>query len=115
MRVLLTGMAGFIGSHIADALVEDGCEVVGLDSLLPQAHGPDADPPEWTDEHELITGDVRDGELLARLLRGVDVVCHQAAVVGHGIAPSDAPAYAGHNVLGTAELLAAMHATGVRR
>ena len=115
MRVLLTGMAGFIGSHIADALVEDGHEVVGLDCLLPQAHGPDADPPEWTDEHELITGDVRDGDLLAGLLRGVDVVCHQAAVVGHGVDPSDAPAYAGHNVLGTAELLAAMHATGVRR
>ena len=115
MRVLLTGMAGFIGSHIADALAGGGHEVVGLDSLLPLAHGPDATPPEWTDGHRLITGDVRDADLLAGLLRGMDVVCHQAAVVGHGVDPSDAPAYAGHNVLGTAELLAAMHAAGVRR
>lgn len=115
MRVLLTGMAGFVGSHIADGLAELGHEVVGLDCLLPQAHGDHAVPPHWTDRHTMITGDVRDHEVLARLLRGVDAVCHQAAVVGHGVDPSDTPAYAGHNVLGTAELLAAMHEAGVHR
>jgi dTDP-L-rhamnose 4-epimerase len=62
-----------------------------------------------------VVGDVRDGDLLARLLPGVDAVSHQAAMVGHGVDPSDAPAYATHNDLGTAVLLAAMHAAGVRR
>ncbi|HEX3791354.1 MAG TPA: NAD-dependent epimerase/dehydratase family protein [Pseudonocardiaceae bacterium] len=114
MRVLLTGIAGFIGSHIADALADAGHEVIGLDCLLPQAHHGSV-APRWTDRHRMVTADVRDPEPLTGLLRGVDVVCHQAAVVGHGLDPSDGPRYAGHNVLGTARLLAAMHATGVRR
>lgn len=114
MRVLITGMAGFIGSHIADVMVERGHEVLGLDALLPKAHGK-AGAPEWTRRHRLVTGDVRDAELLAGLLTGVDVVCHQAAVVGHGVDPSDAPSYAEHNDVGTAVLLAAMHAAGLRR
>ncbi|HEX3783135.1 MAG TPA: NAD-dependent epimerase/dehydratase family protein [Pseudonocardiaceae bacterium] len=114
MRVLITGMAGFIGSHIADVMVERGHEVVGLDALLPKAHG-DAGAPEWTRRHRLVTGDVRDPEVLAELLAGVDVVCHQAAVVGHGVDPSDAPSYAEHNDVGTAVLLAAMHTAGLRR
>ena len=58
---------------------------------------------------------MRDADLLTRLLPGVDAVCHQAAMVGHGVDPSDAPDYAAHNDLGTAVLLAAMHAAGVRR
>jgi dTDP-L-rhamnose 4-epimerase len=114
MRVLITGMAGFIGSHIADVMVERGHEVLGLDALLPKAHG-NAGAPEWTRRHRLVTGDVRDPALLAELLAGVDVVCHQAAVVGHGVDPSDAPSYAEHNDVGTAVLLAAMHAAGLRR
>jgi dTDP-L-rhamnose 4-epimerase len=112
VRVLITGGAGFIGSHVADRLAADGHDVLLLDALLPAAHGaaPPADPVA-----ELVRGDVRDAELLGRLLRGVDAVCHQAAMVGHGVDPSDAPAYAAHNDLGTAVLLAAMHAAGVRR
>jgi dTDP-L-rhamnose 4-epimerase len=62
-----------------------------------------------------VHGDVRDAGLLARLLRGVDAVCHQAAMVGHGLDASDAPAYAAHNDVGTAVLLAAMHDEGVGR
>jgi dTDP-L-rhamnose 4-epimerase len=112
MRVLITGGAGFVGSHVADRLAADGHDVVLLDALLPQAHGPAS---EWTPAHEHVVGDVRDGELLARVLPGVDAVCHQAAMVGHGVDPSDAPGYAAHNDLGTAVLLAAMHAAGVRR
>lgn len=112
VRVLLTGGAGFIGSHIADALADGGDEPVLLDNLLPQAHrGP---LPPWTYRHEVVTGDVCEPDVLADLLRGVDVVCHQAAVVGHGLDPSDAPAYARNNDYGTAVLLAAMHAAGVR-
>jgi dTDP-L-rhamnose 4-epimerase len=113
MRILLTGAAGFIGSHIADLLVDSGHEVVALDALLPQAHGDE--PPGWVARHDLVRGDVRDPELLDRLLPGVDAVCHQAAMVGHGLDPSDAPAYAGHNDYGTAVLLAAMHRAGVIR
>ncbi|MCO1660576.1 NAD-dependent epimerase/dehydratase family protein [Pseudonocardia humida] len=113
MRILITGGAGFIGSHVADRLLADGHQVVLLDALLPQAHG--ADPAEPVLGHELVRGDVRDADLLARLLRGVDAVCHHAAMVGHGLDPADAPDYATHNDLGTAVLLAGMHAAGVRR
>jgi dTDP-L-rhamnose 4-epimerase len=120
MRVLLTGMAGFIGSHVADALAGAGHDVVGLDCLLPQAHGPVdladiAAVAPWTVGHRLEIGDVRDADVLDRLLVGVDAVCHQSAVVGHGVDPSDAPSYASHNDLGTAELLAAMHRAGINR
>lgn len=113
MRVLITGGAGFIGSHIADLLADQGHDPVLLDNLLPQAHGGTA--PAWTARHELIDGDIRDAGALASLLRGVDVVCHQAAMVGHGLDPSDAPDYVRHNDYGTAVLLAAMHAAQVRR
>jgi dTDP-L-rhamnose 4-epimerase len=111
MRVLITGGAGFVGSHVADRLAADGHDVLLLDALLPQAHG----TAEWTSGHEHVVGDVRDADLLARVLPGVDAVCHQAAMVGHGVDPSDAPGYAAHNDVGTAVLLAAMHASGVRR
>jgi dTDP-L-rhamnose 4-epimerase len=114
MRILITGGAGFIGSHVADLLAAQGHDLLLLDALLPQAHGSTGAPP-WAEGHELVVGDVRDGELLRRLLPGVDAVCHQAAMVGHGVDPSDAPDYASHNDYGTAVLLAAMHATGVRR
>jgi dTDP-L-rhamnose 4-epimerase len=67
-----------------------------LDALLRQAHE-SAEPPPWTTPHELIVGDLRDGELLDRLLPGVDVVRHRAAMVGHGVDPSDAPAFTSHN------------------
>jgi dTDP-L-rhamnose 4-epimerase len=123
MRVLLTGIAGFIGSHVAEALVAAGHEVVGLDCLLPMAHGlvDRTDPAAvaalvpWTSAHRWEIGDVRDPATLDRLLTGVDAVCHQSALVGHGVDPSDAPGYASHNDAGTAELLAAMHRAGVTR
>jgi len=114
MRILITGGAGFIGSHIADVLAADGHSVLLLDAFLPQAHG-SGSPPAWVAGHELIRGDVRDGELLGRVLPDVDAVCHQAAMVGHGLDPSDAPDYTANNDLGTAVLLAAMHRVGLRR
>ncbi len=77
--------------------------------MLPDAHG-SAEAPDGT--HRL---DVRDARSWADLLRGVDAVCHQAALVGLGVRVTDLPAYASHNDLGTAALLAAMHEAGVTR
>lgn len=107
MRVVLTGSAGFIGRHIATALAEQGDEVVPVDLMLPQAHGP-AEPPAGT-----LRLDVREATTWVHVLRGADVVVHQAALVGLGARVADLPAYAGHNDLGTATLLAAMHEAGV--
>ena len=109
MRVLVTGSAGFIGSAVADALAADGHEVVSVDLMLEAAHGSSAAPP---GTHRL---DVRDAATWSNLLRGVDVVCHQAALVGAGVKVADLPDYAGHNDYGTAVLLAVMHDAGVDR
>lgn len=109
MKVLLTGSAGFIGSAINRELSAAGAEVVRVDLMLPMAHGAST-PPEGT--HRL---DVREALRWGDLLSGVDVVCHQAAVVGAGVRVGDLPAYASHNDLGTATLLAAMHEHGVTR
>lgn len=103
MRVMLTGAAGFIGSHIREALERAGHEVVALDLMLAAAHGVGTPPPAGV--HQV---DVRDPDALAELLPGIDAVCHQAAVVGAGVSAQDAPAYASHNDLGTAVVLAAM-------
>ncbi|MEU1983154.1 NAD-dependent epimerase/dehydratase family protein [Nocardia sp. NPDC019395] len=110
VRVLLTGAAGFIGTHIHTTLQEAGHEVVAIDLMLPTAHGPGARPPEG-----VARVDIREPAELDRALRGVDVVCHQAAVVGAGVDAQDAPAYAGHNDYGTAVLLAAMDRAGCHR
>ena len=107
----MTGGAGFIGSHVADRLAADGHEPVVYDALIPEAHGGQAPP--WVGG--LVRGDVRDEDALRAVLGGVDAVCHQAAMVGHGVDAADAPAYAAHNDLGTAVLLAAMYAAGVSR
>jgi dTDP-L-rhamnose 4-epimerase len=110
VRVLLTGAAGFIGGHVAAGLAERGHEVVGIDALIPAAHPADAVPPTG-----VLRLDLRDADELDRVLAGVDVVCHQAAMVGNGVDAQDLPAYASHNDLGTAVLLAAMDRAGIDR
>jgi dTDP-L-rhamnose 4-epimerase len=110
MRVLVTGGAGFIGSHIVAALTAGGHQPVVLDALLPSAHPV---PPELPDV-PWVHADVRDTAAVIHALRGVDAVCHQAAMVGLGKDFADAPAYVDCNDLGTAALLAAMAAAGVR-
>lgn len=109
MKILLTGSAGFIGAAVADALTGAGDQVVRVDLMLSQAHGTTGAPP---GTHRL---DVRDAPSWLDLLRGVDVVVHQAALVGLGARVADLPAYASHNDLGTAALLAAMHEAEVGR
>ena len=110
MRVLLTGGAGFIGSHVADRLLGEGHDVRLLDNLHPAAH---AGPPEFLPEGaEWREGDVRDPATVAAALEGVDHVCHQAAMVGLGTDIGDIADYASHNDLGTAVLLRALAARG---
>jgi dTDP-L-rhamnose 4-epimerase len=109
MRVLVTGGAGFIGSQVVAALAARGHDPVVLDALLPAAH---PEPPPLPDA-EWILADVRDRVVTARALRGVDAVCHQAAMVGLGKDFADAPEYVGCNDLGTAVLLAEMAEAGV--
>ncbi|NJQ01648.1 NAD-dependent epimerase/dehydratase family protein [Streptomyces zingiberis] len=110
MRVLVTGGAGFIGSHVVTALAAQGHEPVVLDLLHPRAHA--SRPPDPGDG--LIRADVRDKDAVAQALRGVSAVCHQAAMVGLGKDFADAAEYVGCNDLGTAVLLAAMAEAGVR-
>jgi len=110
VKVLLTGAAGFIGSHVAAGLADQGHDVVGVDVMLDAAHVADAPTPSGVERV-----DVRDADRLRPLLRGVDVVCHQAAMVGHGVDAADFPRYASHNDLGTAVLLAGMAACEVTR
>ncbi|HWJ10631.1 MAG TPA: NAD-dependent epimerase/dehydratase family protein [Nocardioides sp.] len=112
MRVLLTGSAGFIGSAVGAALEARGDEVVRVDWMHPAAHGR-LEAPAGT--HRLDVREAAYDERWPALLAGVDVVCHQAAMVGAGLTPADLPEYAAHNDLGHASLLAAMHAAGVGR
>jgi len=108
--VLVTGGAGFVGSHVVDELVERGDRVRVLDSLLPGAHG--RRPDYLNPEAEYVWGDVRDPEIARAALRGADAVSHQAAMVGLGLDLGDIADYVSHNCLGTATLLGAMHDAG---
>ncbi|MDH6117790.1 dTDP-L-rhamnose 4-epimerase [Kitasatospora sp. GAS204A] len=115
MEILLTGGAGFIGSAVADRLVRAGHRVRVLDALLPAVHPDGLAGVTLPAEVEFVHGDVRDPATVEQALRGVDAVCHQAAMVGLGLDLDDAPDYVSCNELGTAVLLAAMARGGVRR
>jgi dTDP-L-rhamnose 4-epimerase len=102
-RVLVTGGAGFVGSHIVDAALDAGLEPVVFDLR----------PPHRDVEHVL--GDVRDAVTVRRALHGADLVCHQAAMVGLGVDLDDLSAYVSHNDLGTATLLRSLAHSVPRR
>jgi dTDP-L-rhamnose 4-epimerase len=115
-RILITGGAGFIGSHLADHLLESGDEVRALDVLSPQVHGEHAGRPAYLDDGvELVVGDVRDPDVVRRALRGVDAVVHLAAAVGVGQSMYEVERYVGVNDLGTAVLLQALIENPVER
>src|SRR5258708_21831187 len=107
MRALVTGGAGFIGSHLADALLAEGAAVRVLDDLLPQAH-PTGVARFVAKEAELVVGDLRDRAAVDRALEGVDTVFHLGGIVGNGQSMIELRAYADVNVLGTATLLEAI-------
>jgi dTDP-L-rhamnose 4-epimerase len=108
-HVLVTGGAGFIGSHLCDRLLAAGHRVRVLDNLSPQVHGPDrAWPGYLAAEVERMEGDVRDGQACRRALAGIDVVYHLAASVGVGQSMYEIAAYTDVNNLGTATLLEAI-------
>lgn len=104
--VLITGGAGFIGSHLADELLGHGYRVRILDCLSPQIHGQGARRPSYlADDADLMIGDVRDPSAVRRALHGVDAVVHLAAAVGVGQSMYEIAQYTSVNNLGTAVLL----------
>jgi dTDP-L-rhamnose 4-epimerase len=114
--VLITGGAGFIGSHLADELLLHGYRVRVLDNLSPQVHGVSAQRPSYLDSQvQFIKGDICDGEVLRRALRGVHAVFHFAASVGVGQSMYQIHKYTQTNNLGTANLLECLIERNVER
>ena len=106
-QILITGGAGFVGSHLADGLLRAGHSVRILDDLLPQVHS-NGRPDYLSEDVELIVGDVRDPNRLREVLAGVDVIFHFAATVGVGQSMYEIARYMSVNTQGTAELLQAI-------
>jgi dTDP-L-rhamnose 4-epimerase len=115
-QVLITGGAGFIGSHLADELIAHGYRVRVLDKLAAQVHGEGVCRPDYLDERvELMVGDITDRDTLACALQGVDAVYHFAAAVGVGQSMYEMAHYTEVNNLGTAVLLEALIAAPIKR
>ena len=107
-QVLITGGAGFVGSHVADGLLLAGHRVRVLDELNPQVHPGGQRPTYLSPEVELVVGDVRDPKILRQVLPDVDVIYHFAATVGVGQSMYEISRYMSVNTQGTAELLQAI-------
>lgn len=108
-KILVTGGAGFIGSHLVDALLNRGFEVIVLDSLVSQVHGGEHCRPAHLDSRaKLIVGDVRDPDVVRAVLKDCDVVFHLAAAVGVGQSMYAIREYVSTNCGGTATLLESM-------
>jgi dTDP-L-rhamnose 4-epimerase len=108
-RILITGGAGFIGSHLTDRLLEQGYRVRILDMLAPQVHGKSLRPPTYLSlEAEFMRGDIRDPDAAEKALKGVNAVFHFAATVGVGQSMYQIRHYSDVNAIGTAVLLEAL-------
>lgn len=115
-RILITGGAGFIGSHLADELLAAGYAVRILDNLTEQVHGARGAAPHYLPaDAELILGDVRDSGTIERSLKGVDAIVHLAARVGVGQSMYAIDEYVDANERGTAVLLQALLERPVRK
>jgi dTDP-L-rhamnose 4-epimerase len=116
MQILITGGAGFIGSHLADDLLREGHRVRVLDNLSEQVHGGGARAPAYLNaDVEFVFGDVRDATAVRSALRGIDAVFHLAAAVGVGQSMYEVSAYTSVNNLGTAVLMEALIERPVQR
>ncbi|WP_431470864.1 NAD-dependent epimerase/dehydratase family protein [Sphingosinithalassobacter sp. LHW66-3] len=113
--ILITGGAGFIGRFVCEELLRRGNRVRVLDSLIPQVHGDVERPPLLPQDAELIRGDVRDGDAVARALKGIDSVVHLAAEVGVGQSMYEVERYTSVNDVGTAVLFERLIDNPVRR
>jgi dTDP-L-rhamnose 4-epimerase len=113
--ILVTGGAGFIGSHLADAFLARGNQVRVLDPLIDQVHAGAERPEYLSDDVELIVGDVRERGLVREALDGVDAVVHLAARVGVGQSMYELEEYVSANAYGTAVLLEALLDRPVRK
>jgi dTDP-L-rhamnose 4-epimerase len=112
-RVLVTGGAGFVGSHLVDALLKRGDRVRVFDNLDPQVHGEERRKPDWLPaEAEFVLGDMRDADAVAGALHGIDTVFHLAAAVGVGQSMYQIADYTATNTLGTAYLLQSLVDSG---
>lgn len=106
-NILVTGGAGFVGSHLVDALLAAGHKVRVFDNLTPQVHG-DSFPDYLAREAEFLGGDMQDASAVHAALEGVEIVFHMAAAVGVGQSMYEISHYIGANTLGTAVLLQEM-------
>lgn len=105
-NILVTGGAGFIGSHIVDLLVDHGYDVTILDNLKPQAHGKDRRIPEYVNKKvNFVKGDIRNHALLKKLMKDADAVIHLATIVGVGQSMYQIERYVDTNTRGTANIL----------
>jgi dTDP-L-rhamnose 4-epimerase len=108
-QILVTGGAGFIGSHLCNELLEHGHRVRALDNLSEQVHGPGRKRPKYLDPQvELQIGDIRNAADVRRALEGIDAVYHLVASVGVGQSMYQIHDYTSVNNLGTAVLLEAL-------
>jgi dTDP-L-rhamnose 4-epimerase len=114
-QILITGGAGFIGSHLAHRLLAEGHRVCVLDSLIEQVHDDGQRPGYLAEDAELIVGDVRDSDAVGSALSGCDVVVHLAARVGVGQSMYEPAEYASVNTFGTGVLLQALMDHPVRK
>lgn len=113
--ILITGGAGFVGRHVAKALLDQGHKVRALDSLIEQVHPKRTRPTELESDVELIVGDIRDEDMVRRAVTGVDKVIHLAAEVGVGQSMYAVDRYTSVNDYGTAVLFQALIARPVAR